>query len=36
MTIEMSKLARGLRVVTFHMPHLVTATLVVWVNTGAL
>lgn len=35
MTIEMTTLASGLRVVTCHMPHLETASLGVWVNTGA-
>ncbi len=35
MTIEMTTLASGLRVVTCRMPHLETASLGVWVNTGA-
>ncbi len=35
MTIEMTTLANGLRVVTCHMPHLETASLGVWVNSGA-
>ncbi len=35
MTIQMTTLANGLRVVTCHMPHLETASLGVWVNTGA-
>jgi predicted Zn-dependent peptidase len=35
MTIEMTTLASGLRVVTCHMPLLETASLGVWVNTGA-
>ncbi|WP_088343040.1 MULTISPECIES: pitrilysin family protein [Rhodomicrobium] len=35
MTIEMTTLANGLRVVTCNMPHLETASLGVWVNTGA-
>ena len=35
MTIEMTTLSSGLRVVTCHMPHLETASLGVWVNTGA-
>ena len=35
MTIEMTKLPSGLRVVTCRMPHLETASLGVWVNTGA-
>jgi predicted Zn-dependent peptidase len=35
MTIEMTTLDSGLRVVTCNMPHLETASLGVWVNTGA-
>jgi predicted Zn-dependent peptidase len=35
MTIEMTTLANGLRVVTCHMPHLETASLGVWINSGA-
>jgi predicted Zn-dependent peptidase len=35
MTIEMTTLASGLRVVTCQMPHLETASLGVWVNSGA-
>lgn len=35
MKIEMTTLANGLRVVTCNMPHLETASLGVWVNTGA-
>lgn len=35
MTIEMTTLDNGLRVVTCNMPHLETASLGVWVNTGA-
>ena len=35
MTIEMTTLANGLSVVTCNMPHLETASLGVWVNTGA-
>jgi len=35
MTIEMTTLPSGLRVVTCQMPHLETASLGVWVNTGA-
>jgi predicted Zn-dependent peptidase len=35
MTIEMTTLPSGLRVVTCQMPHLETASLGMWVNTGA-
>ncbi len=35
MTIEMTTLASGLRVVTCRMPHLETASLGVWINSGA-
>jgi predicted Zn-dependent peptidase len=35
MTIEMTTLPSGLRVVTCNMPHLETASLGIWVNTGA-
>jgi predicted Zn-dependent peptidase len=35
MTIEMTTLANGLRVVTCRMPHLETASLGVWINSGA-
>jgi predicted Zn-dependent peptidase len=35
MKIEMTTLPNGLRVVTCHMPHLETASLGVWVNSGA-
>jgi predicted Zn-dependent peptidase len=34
MTIEMTTLANGLRIVTCTMPHLETASLGLWVNTG--
>lgn len=35
MTIEMTTLSNGLRVVTCHMPHLETASLGVWIESGA-
>jgi predicted Zn-dependent peptidase len=35
MNIEMTTLPNGLRVVTCHMPHLETASLGIWVNSGA-
>lgn len=35
MTVELSELPNGLRVVTHRMPHLETASLGIWVNTGA-
>lgn len=35
MTVEQTRLANGLRVVTDHMPHLETVSLGLWVGTGA-
>jgi len=35
MSVELSTLANGLRVLTHHMPHLETVSLGVWVGTGA-
>ena len=35
MTVEITRLANGLRVVSQHMPHLATVSLGIWVASGA-